>query len=173
MSVWLAIPLIIVTLGLFGWGVWRDYRGRPIKLWREYRMHLPEIERSPDYFQLSEIPATVGEIGFSEFLGVPNGRRTRAFRLWIDLSVCPKAIHLRISDFLGFNDIPTISIPWNRISEASTMDDEWGTQGFGIQITGMPPESDPNHTGTFLIWAEVPADQLQTLSDKVHSYRAT
>jgi hypothetical protein len=171
--VWFAVLLFFAIIGFFGWGAWRDYRGRPIKLWRYYQTHLPEIGQSPDSFQLAEIPATVGEIGYAEFLGLPNGKRTRAFQLWVDLTVCPEAIHLRVSDLLGFNGLPGISIPWNRVSEASIMENEWGTQGFGIHVMGMPPEADPNHVGSFLVWAEVPPNQLQSLSEKVHSLRAT
>ena len=173
MTTWVAIPLILGSIALFIWGAWRDYHGRPKKLWIRYQQQLPEITESSTSLTIPGLWASVGEIGYSEFLGVSERKHSRGFHLRVDLSLGPGAIHLRITYPDGLVNLPSISIPWHQVESAGPMENDWGTQGFGVRVAGLPPEADPNHGGAFLVWAEVPADQLQLVSEKVHAYRAT
>ncbi|WP_243295293.1 autophagy-related protein 27 [Geothrix mesophila] len=173
MSTWFGIILFAAILGFFIWGMWRDYIGRPRKLWLSYSDLLPELNSTPANFELNEIWATVGEIGYAEFLGVPAGRFTRDFHLYINLLVCQEGLLLRVSGIHFFQNVPAILIPWGRVESIQPMENDWGTPGIGIKVNGMPPQADPNHIGTFLVWLYTSLEQLPAFSEKVHSYLAT
>ena len=150
----------------------RDFHGRPKRLWLKYQQLLPEITEATQEMLIPNCWATIGEIGYAEFLGTPEGKHSRGFFLYLNISVSQSGIHLEITEPLGLQRLPIISIPWQRIASFGPLDNEWGVSGFGVHLQGMPPELDPNHVQDFLIWFEQPKDNCLAISQKLQSYAA-
>ena len=151
----------------------RDFHGRPKSLWLKYQQLLPDILEPTKELLVSGCWSTVGEIGYAEFLGTPEGKHSRGFFLYLDISVGQNGVHLKISEPASLQNLPVISIPWRHISGFGPMDNEWGTSGFAFHVEGMPAEFDPNHFQDFLVWFEQSKEQCQEISQHLQSYAAT
>lgn len=146
--------LIFISYAYFGY----QNRLKRRSLWLNYTSCFPVICEDAAELIFDKQLTTIGEIGYSRFLGIPNP--SRGFHLWTSLSVDKRAFYITIVEPVDMSTLPKISIPRERVSHLTALDNEWGKGGLALFISDMPAEFDPQHGGCFTIWIEATDEEV-------------